>query len=120
MNKTRILLVLPCALLLAAGTVWAQSPYDMPYAVQWSFIIGNDSNDTGLTIYHNLDVAESLNCLGGLLMFNGDTVAAEPLLREALAIREKALPEGHESIARTRSRLGACLAALGYDEEAEP
>ena len=45
---------------------------------------------------------------------------AQQLLREAVAIYEQALPEGHSDIARARNQLGACLAALGRDTEAEP
>ncbi len=29
------------ALLILAGSAWATSPYDLPYGVQWSFIIGD-------------------------------------------------------------------------------
>ena len=40
-RKMRIMLVVPCMLALMVGTAWATSPYDLPYTVQWNFIIGN-------------------------------------------------------------------------------
>lgn len=46
-RKLSAVLVLPCVLVVMAvgSTAWADSPYDMPYAVQWSFMIGNYSAD---------------------------------------------------------------------------
>ena len=46
--------------------------------------------------------------------------ATEPLLREALALRQHALPEGHWHIAEAQSLLGRCLTGLGRYDEAEP
>jgi serine/threonine-protein kinase len=49
----------------------------------------------------------------------GDAAAAEPLLRDALAIRRAALPAGHRHIGDTLLQLAACLTGLGRFEEAE-
>lgn len=33
------------ALLILAGSAWAVSPYDLPYGIQWNFIIGQNAAD---------------------------------------------------------------------------
>ena len=38
------------ALALAGSNAWAASPYDTPYGVQWSFLIGNSSSDAPNTL----------------------------------------------------------------------
>ena len=53
-------------------------------------------------------------------MKNGLPGEAEPLLREAFVIRQKALPQGSKLTTQTMSLLGACLAALNRPNEAEP
>jgi len=45
--KKRSILFVPCMLVLMVGTAWATSPYDLPYAVQWSFIIGDPAAAEG-------------------------------------------------------------------------
>jgi len=45
---------------------------------------------------------------------------AEPMLREALAIRTEVLVANHWGTALARSVLGACLSKLGRYGEAEP
>ena len=45
---------------------------------------------------------------------------AEPLLREALALREQHLPAAHADLARSRSSLARMLFQLGRYEEADP
>jgi tetratricopeptide (TPR) repeat protein len=55
--------------------------------------------------------------LGSLLADRGDYQEAEPMLREALDIQQRALTRGHSDIATTQSFLGRCLVALArYDE----
>jgi len=39
-RKMRIMLVVPCMLALMVSAAWATSPYDLPYGIQWNFIIG--------------------------------------------------------------------------------
>ena len=55
-----------------------------------------------------------------LWMAQGRHGAAEPLLREALAIRKDAVGNAHWGTAQVRGALGACLAGLGQSDEAEP
>jgi serine/threonine-protein kinase len=55
-----------------------------------------------------------------LWMAQGRHGAAEPLLREALAIRKDAVGNAHWGTAQVRGALGACLAVLGQSDEAEP
>ena len=54
-----------------------------------------------------------------MLTVTGRQQEAEPLLREALAIREKKLPDGHIYISETASALGDCLANLKMFDAAE-
>jgi serine/threonine-protein kinase len=49
----------------------------------------------------------------------GAPVDAEPLLREALAVRERTLPPEHPEVALSRLELGRCLVALGEREQGE-
>jgi tetratricopeptide (TPR) repeat protein len=65
------------------------------------------------------DLAQTLTLLGATRLDRGEARVAEPLLREALAIREAKLP-GHWLTANTASVLGGCLLALGRRDEAEP
>ena len=55
-----------------------------------------------------------------MLMDRDDPHAAEPLFREAVNLRQHALPEGHWHVAEAQSLLGGCLTALGRYAEAEP
>jgi Tfp pilus assembly protein PilF len=63
--------------------------------------------------------AELLESLGGLLLEQGKPSEAEPLLREALAIRQSKTPE-HWATPATASLLGACLMAQQRYLEAGP
>jgi hypothetical protein len=54
--------------------------------------------------------------LGALLVDRGAAAEAEPLLREALVVRERSLPASHPEVALTRLELGRCLHALGQRE----
>ncbi len=56
--------------------------------------------------------------LGNVLTIDGEIEEAEPLLREALSIQEKALEPGHLEIAETRLRLGQLLLRKGDMEQA--
>jgi len=49
-----------------------------------------------------------------------EAAAAEPLLREALQIRRRVMPETDWRIAAPKSLLGATLTDLGRYDEAEP
>jgi eukaryotic-like serine/threonine-protein kinase len=60
-----------------------------------------------------------LHHLGFVLTASGRAAEAEPLLREALAIREKKLPPGDRLTWRTRLRLGQCIVRLGRLKEGE-
>ena len=67
-------------------------------------------------------IVPSLIGLGSLLTERGepdDATEAEALLREALGLLERALPDDHWRIARAWSELGACLAAFGLEGDAE-
>ena len=57
--------------------------------------------------------------LGFVLTASGRASEAEPLLREALAIREQELPPGDRLTAKTQLRLGQCVAGLGRLKEGE-
>jgi tetratricopeptide (TPR) repeat protein len=79
----------------------------------------------GLGMYRRLakdhpNVATALTGLGSVLLDEGRAGAAEPLLREAVAMQRKALPADHPDTAGTESVLGACLTAEGRYAEAEP
>ncbi|MEX2466564.1 MAG: serine/threonine-protein kinase [Gemmatimonadota bacterium] len=58
--------------------------------------------------------------LASLHMEWGEPERAEPLLREALALRSEELEAGHRLTGETMSDLGASLAAQGRFAEAEP
>jgi hypothetical protein len=53
-------------------------------------------------------------------MFEDHSADAEPLLRQALSIREKKLRPGHPAIMIAQVRLGESLTAQGRAAEAEP
>jgi hypothetical protein len=55
-----------------------------------------------------------------LLVLTDRAAEALPLLRDGLSIRERKLVPGSWQIDVARSVMGACLAALGAREEAEP
>ncbi|MBP7147023.1 MAG: serine/threonine protein kinase [Acidobacteria bacterium] len=55
-----------------------------------------------------------------VLLRLGDASAAEPLVREALAVREKTLEAGDWRLSYTRGLLGVALAAQGRIDEAGP
>ncbi len=65
-----------------------------------------------------LPVAESLNNLGVLHLGAGAGEAAQPLLAEALAIRERLLGSGHERTLQTTANLAACAQQRGDLERA--
>jgi hypothetical protein len=65
-------------------------------------------------------VASNLELLALVRLGTGAPEDAEPLLREALRIRQATLPENHWRAAVTQGRLGECLAALKRHTEAEP
>jgi serine/threonine-protein kinase len=52
--------------------------------------------------------------------FQGDPASAEPLLRQALAIRRKQFSFGHPNVIAAEVRLGEVLTAEGKVQEAEP
>ena len=60
-----------------------------------------------------------MHALGHILTATGRAAEAEPMLREALAIREKKLPPGDRLTEKSRLRLGQCLAGLGRAREGE-
>jgi tetratricopeptide (TPR) repeat protein len=66
------------------------------------------------------NLAGSLSNLALLLLSQQSYGEAEPLVREALAIRERAMPAGHWQRASSVSLLGELLVAQGRLEEAEP
>jgi serine/threonine protein kinase/tetratricopeptide (TPR) repeat protein len=53
-------------------------------------------------------------------IFQYDPKSAEPLLREALAIRQKTFQPGHATIIAAQTRLGEALIGEGESAEAEP
>jgi tetratricopeptide (TPR) repeat protein len=64
-------------------------------------------------------VARALGGLGTTLLAQGKADAAEPFLRESLALREKAAPDAWTTF-ESRSLLGAALMAQGKSAEAKP
>ncbi len=66
------------------------------------------------------DLADSLELLGVLLTEQGDAVAAETPLREAVRISREGRPPGDWRTASAESALGACLAEQGRLDEARP
>jgi serine/threonine protein kinase len=66
----------------------------------------------------NLEVADTLNDLGWVLANKGgDNERAEEMLRRALAIRKKHLPDDHPVIAANLYSLGSVLRSLDRQEE---
>ncbi len=65
------------------------------------------------------DLAAPLHGLARVSLARGDPEAAEPLFRRSLDLMRDSLPGDHWQIAEVASDLGACLAALGLDREAE-
>jgi len=63
---------------------------------------------------------EVLNNLAGVLVMNGEYDDAEQLARESLVIHVAELPADHWRTARSKTVLGAVLAAQEKDAEAEP
>jgi tetratricopeptide (TPR) repeat protein len=64
-------------------------------------------------------LATSLQNLAGVLLVKGDYKTAEPLLKEAMQISQKALAPDHWMLAESRSNYGACLTKLGRYRKAE-
>jgi hypothetical protein len=64
-------------------------------------------------------VAAALQVAGLSLVDLGRAREAEPLLRESLGLRRKALPANHWLVASSESILGACLTAERRYPEAE-
>jgi serine/threonine protein kinase/tetratricopeptide (TPR) repeat protein len=65
-------------------------------------------------------LSDALLGYGSVLVINGRATQAEPVLREALAIRESIERPGHWSIAQARCALGESLLARGDVEGAAP
>ena len=68
---------------------------------------------------HGLDYARVLQDLAEVYRVLGRSADAEPLVREALAIRERLLPAGDPEIGRTLSNLGLVLTARHKYGDAE-
>ena len=66
------------------------------------------------------DVAQSLNNLANLYSDTGRYQEAEPLLKEALAIRRKRLGNDHPSVAQSLNNLAVLYYETGRYQEAEP
>ena len=64
--------------------------------------------------------ATALANLADLLAQQGDPAAAEPLARQALAIRRRTLGEAHPDVGSSLTLLGSLRLARGAPEEAEP
>ncbi|MBI4717103.1 MAG: serine/threonine protein kinase [Planctomycetes bacterium] len=78
--------------------------------------------DDAIAVYRRLDhpdLANALFGLGRLLLKRRDPIAAEPPLREAVAIRVARIPKQIKT-AEAKSVLGECLSAQGRFAEAEP
>ena len=67
----------------------------------------------------NPDVALYTLNLARAHLARKDAATAQPLLRQALEVRERAYRRGHWRIGEAKSLLGECLTALGRYEEAE-
>jgi eukaryotic-like serine/threonine-protein kinase len=67
---------------------------------------------------HPLVALFTLN-LGRVQLLRKEAADAEPLLRKAVTIRERAYPAGNWRIGEAKGLLGECLTALGRYEEAE-
>ena len=65
-------------------------------------------------------LAASLNNLASLYAARGQAARAEPLSRQALAIREKVLGAEHADVAASLENLGSIYAAQGQYAQAEP
>ena len=65
-------------------------------------------------------LAETLVGYGSAMLHNGHAAQAEPILREALALRRQTERRGHWLIAQAQSMLGDCLISLGRVQEAGP
>jgi len=63
-RRMRILLVVPCILALTVSAAWATSPYDMPYGIQWSFMIGTDNADNPSTVAASQDGSVWITTMG--------------------------------------------------------
>jgi hypothetical protein len=59
------------------------------------------------------DLARTLHLLGTLRLAGRDAAAAEPLLRESLAIRRRRLGADHWQVGESESALGEALVMLG-------
>jgi tetratricopeptide (TPR) repeat protein len=70
--------------------------------------------------FAKLATADSLLVSAQRLIKERRYAEAEPLLRKALAIRRKSLPEDHRLIAEAMSVLGAALTGQGLHAQAEP
>ena len=66
------------------------------------------------------DYAASLNNLAGLYQAMDDYAAAEPLFRQAMAIRRAALGEGHPDYAASLNNLAWLYRSMGDYAAAEP
>ena len=64
--------------------------------------------------------ANALNTLGSRLLDWADYAQAEPLYREALALRQTALPAGHPDIATSLNNLAVLFYTTGRFDEAAP
>jgi hypothetical protein len=68
----------------------------------------------------NPQAAATLIDLGVARAFQRDPASAEPVLRQALAIRSKEFSPGHPDFISAQVRLGEVLTAEGKGAEAEP
>ena len=121
-----------------AGQTSASLPATVPEQFDWDHEIAvgddayNDSNYVEAEQHYrkSLEVAERLHLseaqratstasVAQCLRYQKKFVEAEPLFREALAIREKVLPPNHPRTALTLEGLGACLYAQNRMDEAE-
>src|SRR5207237_403857 len=75
--------------------------------------------------YGHSELANSLNNLAAALKDQGRPAAAEPLHREALAVRRRLYPaadypDGHSDLAQSLDNLALVLNEQGRPEDAEP
>jgi hypothetical protein len=65
-------------------------------------------------------LTEGLLAFGRLLIAHGHPSVAEPILQEALQVRQRMCTRGHWQIAEAQIVLGTCLAHQGKAADAQP